>query len=365
MKFVKVPYNQVDWALLDSFPDRTFSQQKNWIEFICETQAGTPVIARLEDRGELRGFFTGVVVRRMGLRIMGSPFPGWTTPYMGFNLCEGVHRSDALCALIPFVFDDLKCHHLEVSDPYLSENDLLDNEVQLDSQRTLVSDLTLTEEQLFALMDGPVRTAIRKAQKSGVTIEEAQPQGFAEEHYVHLLDVFAKQNLQPTYGKERVEALIRHVYPSGNLLLLSAKDKEGRSIATGIFPGFNRISYFWANASLRPYQYLRPNEAMHWHAMRSWKSRKVHWHYWSPFSAYKRKYGGSDASMIAGRVSRNMIISLGRDMARAAYYSSRDAHSHIKSMSCAGLLQKVVSKMNYLKILCFILFGEALVTAEI
>jgi len=335
MKFVKVPYDQVDWALLDSFADRTFCQRKDWIDFVCETQSGDPVIARLEDRGELKGFFSGVIVSKMGLRIMGSPFPGWTTPYMGFNLCEGVSRADALSVLAPFVFTELHCHHLEISDPYLSGSDLLHNGIQLSSRRALVSDLSLSEEQLFARMSGPVRTAIRKAQKSGVTIEEAQPAGFAQEHYTQLLDVFAKQNLQPTYGQDRVEALIRHLYGSGNLLLLRAKDIDGRSIATGIFPGFNQMSYFWANASLRPYQHLRPNEAMHWYVMRYWKRRGVRWYHWSPFSEYKRKYGGADLTMIEGRISRNAVISLGRSLAHTVYYYSRDVRSRFKSIRAA------------------------------
>lgn len=345
MEFVKIPYDQVDWALLDSFADRTFSQRKSWVEFICESQAGEPVIARLEERGCVRGFFTGVIVRRMGLRIMGSPFPGWTTPYMGFNLCEGVSRSEALSALIPFVFDILNCHHLEISDPFLTESDLLDSGLQVSTQKTLLSDLSQSEEKLFSLMDGTVRTAIRKAQKSGVTIEEAAPDGFPDEHYIHLLDVFAKQNLQPTYGKDRVEALIRHFYPTGNLLLVRARDAEGRSIATGIFPGFNQVSYFWANASLRPFQHLRPNEAMHWYAMRYWKGRGIQWHCWAPLGTYKRKYGGAEALMIEGRVSRNAIISMGRSVAQAAYYSSRDIRSRIRSIAQTGIMRRLVSSI--------------------
>lgn len=358
MKFVKVPYQHVDWTLLDSFPDRTFSQQKEWIEFICRTQDGEPVIARLEERGEQRGFFTGVIVRRMGLRIMGSPFPGWTTPYMGFNLCEGVSRTEALAALIPFVFNDLGCHHLEISDPYLSEADLQENGIQAGSQKTLISDLRMSEDELFASMDGSVRTAIRKSQKHGVAIEEASPEGFAEEHYIQLLDVFAKQNLQPTYGRERIEALIQHFHPTGNLLLLRARDKEGRSIATGMFPGYNRISYFWANASLRTYQQLRPNEALHWYAMRYWKRRNIHWHYWAPLGAYKRKYGGKDAAMIEGRISRNTIVSLGRTMAESAYYYSRDAQSRLKSIRQIEIVRKVVLHMQYLKISLLLLLGD-------
>ena len=39
---------------------------------------------------------------------MGSPFPGWTTPYLGLNLAPGVSRADAVAALVPFVFQSLR-----------------------------------------------------------------------------------------------------------------------------------------------------------------------------------------------------------------------------------------------------------------
>src|SRR3989442_1557306 len=81
---------------------------------------------------------------------------------------------------------------------------------------------------------------VRKAEKSGVTIEEAHDIAFADEYYEQLKDVFAKQGLVPTYDVERVRALVRHMEPSGNVLLLRARDPEGKCIATGIFPGFNK-----------------------------------------------------------------------------------------------------------------------------
>src|SRR6202023_4090581 len=88
-----------------------------------------------------------------------------------------------------------------------------------------------------------------------------------------LQDVFAKQSLVPTYSVERVRALVRNVEPGGNVLLIRARDPEGKCIATGIYPGFNQIAEFWGNASFRAYQSLRPNEHSPWNAPRSWKTR--------------------------------------------------------------------------------------------
>src|SRR3546814_15089010 len=95
----------------------------------------------------------------------------------------------------------------------------------------------------------------------------------------------------PTYSRERVEKLIEHVHPSGSLLLLRARAPGGESIATGIFAGFGRYSTFWGNGSVTDMLHLRPNQALHWYAMRYWKARGVHLHAW----------GGDRKSVVLGK----------------------------------------------------------------
>ena len=81
------------------------------------------------------------------------------------------------------------------------------------------------------------------------------------------------------------------MHPSGDLLLLRARDPRGKSIATRIFPGYNRRSYFSGNASLREHQILPPNEAIHWSAMRYWHERGIAVHERGGAGDYKQKYG--------------------------------------------------------------------------
>jgi Acetyltransferase (GNAT) domain len=323
MKIEREPYEAVDWRELDAFGDRTFSQRRAWLDFVAETQSGEPVIARILDGCTTAGFFTGIIVRRMGLRIIGSPFPGWTTPFMGLNMAPGASRADAMEAIVPFVFRDLGCRHLEIADPLLTRRDMETFEAEVHVRRSFRSDLTMSVDTLFSGMESACRRCIRKAEKSGVTIEAADPAGFDHEYYGHLEDVFAKQNLRPTYGAERVAALIRHVHPTGDLLLLRARDGSGTSIATGIFAGFNTLSYFWGNGSLRQHQILRPNELIHWHALRTFKARGMHWHYWGGDGEYKRKYGGEEVLQLEFRLSRSRMIAMARDLARATYHYSR------------------------------------------
>lgn len=291
MKAKLIDPKEADWQKLDRFADRTVFQTREWIAFLRETQRAKVVVCELVDGGETAGYFTGLTFSRLGIRMLGSSFPGWTTPYIGFNLLPGASRKSALAAVEELAWNDLKCWHMEVSDAGFTVDDGKDLGFVCESYASYRTDLTQSEAQLFEGMESACRRCIRKAEKSGIVIEEAHDAGFADEYYEQLGDVFAKQGLVPTYPIERVRALIRNVEPVGRLLLLRARDKEGKCIATGIFPGFNKIAEFWGNASLRSSQQLRPNEAIHWYAMRYWKARGAEIYDWGGDGKYKEKYG--------------------------------------------------------------------------
>jgi hypothetical protein len=316
VKLHPIDFKTADWKLLDSFPDRTVFQTRAWLEFIAESQDASPILAEVRDGSDVVGYFSGLTFSKFGMKVLGGSFPGWTTPYIGFNLKPGVSRRSALEALEKFAWDELKCLHIEVSDPHFTFEDGEGLEFTAEHYGSYRTDLTKSEEELFNGMDSACRRCVRKAEKSGVVIEEAHDLAFADEYYEQLKDVFAKQGLVPTYSVERVRSLVKHVEPSGNVLLVRARNSEGKCIASGIFPGFNKIAEFWGNASFRQYQGLRPNEAIHWYAMRYWKRRGASIYDWGGEGSYKEKYG-----CVAHRVpwftkSRYQIIGALRNEAR-------------------------------------------------
>jgi len=315
----RIDLNRVPWEALDRFADRTVFQSHAWLQFVAEAQDATPVVAELRDGSDLVGYFSGATFSKFGLRVLGSSFPGWTTPYIGFNLKPEVSRPSALAALEKFAWDDLRVLHLEVSDPNFMPEDGANLGFNTEYYVSYRTDLTRTEDELFNAMESACRRCIRKAEKSGVMIEEAHDAAFADEYYEQLKDVFAKQGLVPTYPVERVRSLIKHLEPTGRILLLRARDSEGRCIGTGIFPGYNQIAEFWGNASLRAYQNLRPNEAIHWYAMRSWKQRGVAIYDWGGEGTYKEKYGCVVHRVPWFTKSRYEFLQVLRDEARSMF----------------------------------------------
>jgi CelD/BcsL family acetyltransferase involved in cellulose biosynthesis len=179
-------------------------------------------------------------------------------------------------------------------------------------------------------MTSACRRCIRKAEKEGVTIEEADDLAFADDYYAQLQDVFAKQSLVPSYGVERVRELIRNLQPTGRLLLLRATKPGGKCIATGIFPALNDTMYFWGGASWRSDQILRPNEAIMWYAMRYWKQRGVTTCDLGGGAEYKRKYGPSEVSRPLFRRSRFRWVGAARNLAKRAFRARQRVAGHLR-----------------------------------
>jgi hypothetical protein len=319
LKLFRLKLADVAWNVLDQLDDRTVFQTREWLAFIAETQNAEPVVAEVRQGSSRVGYFTGLMIRRMGVRILGSSFPGWTTPYVGFNLSPEISRRAALEALEVFAFRELGCWHLEVSDRSFQPEDGVPLGYSLDAYQSYETDLTRSEEELFNQMTSACRRCVRKAEKSGTRIEEAHGPAFAEEYYDQLKDVFAKQELVPTYDLERVQSLIRHLDSTGRLLLLRALDPQGRPIGTGIYPGMNKVALFWGNASYRHSQSFRPNEALHWYAMRYWKRQGVEVFDWGGGGEYKEKYGNRPASVPWFRKSRYRFLGTMRAEAKRLF----------------------------------------------
>ena len=123
----------------------------------------------------------------------------------------------------------------------------------------------------------------------------------------------------PTYDVERVRTLIKNLEPTGRLLLVRARDPEGKCIATGIFPGFNKIAEFWGNASFRSSQILRPNELIQWYVMRYWKRRGIEVYDWGGEGTYKEKYGCVPHQVPWFTKSRYQVVSKLRDEAKKMF----------------------------------------------
>ena len=331
------------WNRLEQFSDRLTFQTEEWIRFIAETQHATPVFAEVRDGSSVVGCFHSLTMKRFGCKILASPFPGWSTEYMGFNLQPGVPRWLALQPLEQFAFRDLGCVYFEVADRLFTMDDGLRAGLEQRISSSYETDLNRSEQEIFKAMKPPCRTCIRKAQRSGVVIEEAvADDAFINEYYDQLTEVFLRQGLLPTYSLQTLSNFIHCLSPTGNLALFRARNHEGNCIATGIYHGVNKFAQLWGNASLREYLPLRPNEALHWHALRYWRGRGAECFDWGGDGDYKAKYASRKVNVIRFSKSRVPFLSKLRDQAQRAYLQQHRLRSWWRHSAARTLISFTV-----------------------
>lgn len=324
--FQIIDLTDIDVKEYHSFPNKSVLTTKNWIEFVIEDSKAFPLIVRITENSRLVGYFTSLIVKKFGLKIVGSPFSGWSTPYMGFDLLDETEKIKVLPELTSYLMDKTKCSYLQIVDRDLKFEELeqlKSKNIIVEKTETLELGIDGDDAFLFKNMKTDCRNFIRQFERRGATIEQAQPNDeFAEEYYHQLLDVFAKQNLVPTYTAEKVKCLLRHLSKSDAVLCLRVISPDGEKIATSIFPAFNKKMFFWGGASLRQYQHYRPNEYMIYTAIKYWRDRGCTQFDMVGNRSYKKKFGSWEVQYPCITVSRYKILFSLKNMAAWLYYFS-------------------------------------------
>ena len=110
---------------------------------------------------------------------------------------------------MPFAFRSLGCVHVELKDRRLqgrrSRRAGVRQRASPGPSRWICP---ATRRRSSGGCRAPAGARCARREKVGVTVEQAAGGRFAEEYYGQLVDVFARQSLVPTYGVERVRALI-------------------------------------------------------------------------------------------------------------------------------------------------------------
>jgi hypothetical protein len=335
LRLERASIDDVPWPSLDAQPQRLVWQTRAWLEFLVETQGIKPIAARVADGSDEVGWFTGGIVRRFGFPILGSPMRGWSTPAIGFDLVPGADRTAAFARLRQFAFDELRCVHLELADRQLLDDAEVPEGFVVANLDGFELDIDADDDALMARFTSHGRRDVRRALRNGIVVSEVDPLApgdFAEEYHEQLRQASAKRGVVPTYGVDRVHALIRHLAPTDRLVLLRATTADGALAATGIFPGQPAgTAEFWGIASERQHQHLLPNEALMWSALRTWRDRGALRLNFGGGGTYKAKYGGTPHHLPWVRTSRFGALESARSAAKRLERSRRHGIHEVRT----------------------------------
>ena len=298
------------------YPDVEVFHGAPWLAFLADSQGAEPVVAVVRVGERTVGHFVGAIVRRYGVRILGSPLRGWGTQCMGFLLEEGADRRAAADALVRFAFNALGCVHVELADRLLDVDSMAGSGYVTEPGHTFRIDLNAPEDVMLKRMRPTTRNYIRQAQRKALQAMAVSDAGFADEYHAQLVEVFARQGLAPTYGVERVRQLMRALKDTGQLATMRVATRDGEGIATVIAIGRKDTAVLWGAAFRRSHAESHPNELLHWEAMRVWRARGAVRYDMGGGGDYKAKYGGVQVSTAHYYRSRYPFLRYGRIVVR-------------------------------------------------
>lgn len=143
------------------------------------------------------------------------------------------------------------------------------------SQTWLVA-LGENPEQIWAGLEGRARTAIRKAEKSGVAIRPADRPGDLDLYYALHCETYARTGVRP-HAPAYFETIWSAFLPSG-LARVWFAEIEGTAVAAGNFAVYKGGGWYWTGASSARGLAVEAGSLLQWHAMRWMAAAGVRWY---------------------------------------------------------------------------------------
>jgi CelD/BcsL family acetyltransferase involved in cellulose biosynthesis len=254
-------------GVLAGFPQHTLFHRACWLRLLAECHRGEPWLARVDEGGNCVAAWPAIALRRGPFRILGSPLPGWNTPFLGPLFADGADVPAILAAvqqrrtLGRVAYQELRV--LESAVPV----DLAPFGFQrLGHYDTLYLDLARSEEELFAGMKRQCKQQVRKARHERVEVREEPDAAFADEFAAMAAEVFGKWGKRPQFDAGTVRSAWRHLAPSGAIRALSAF-RDGRRLSTYVLLQDGHTMYAWLAASWQEARQFSAGSLVQWEAI--------------------------------------------------------------------------------------------------
>lgn len=261
-----------------------------WISFLEKNQNGNPIILELAESGRTVAVFVGMLVKKMGFKVLGSPFEGWLTPDMGFIRLEDFDINDALRSVARYAFKTLRCSYIQICDKNIKKEEL-DNSIKYFEGNLLQLPISSDVEKVIESFTKNGRRDVRAATRKGLEVKKVPfDREFVDNYYSQLVEVFAMQNLKPFYGKDKLYDLVDAFKDSPEKVLALSAELDNKCVATVLSFGLNHWGYYLGAASFKEQRQKLPNERLFLAFVEHWAERSVGNLDLVGYREYKMKY---------------------------------------------------------------------------
>src|SRR5690554_6794796 len=164
MKLINVTsqMNKDKWnVLIEDYPLKTIYHQWEWLEFIRKSQKLNLIIYEIIDDDLIVGYFPGFLVFKGPLKILASPIPGWTTPYLG-PLLDKDFPQERFFSEFKNLMRKEKYHFAEITNINLDGEAARNSGLIVSERITYVSEIAPTSEQILNKFRKSTKFAVRK-----------------------------------------------------------------------------------------------------------------------------------------------------------------------------------------------------------
>jgi hypothetical protein len=291
----------------------TAFHRMDWLRMLATEHRCTLWALALMSGEDVHGI-APLFVRRYGpLLIAGSPLVVEETPYLGIA-CPTEHLPTALPALLHSSWQR-GAHFVRLMQRERVPDLALPGSVVVLEKHTHRLDLQVSEAELLRGMEGRCRTAIRKAEKSGVTVHEETGDGWIGEFHEMLSGIYHAQRLavpnEERFFKSAWAALVdgqRHAFLAR---------VGGTMVAGAIIVRDGDRAYYLTGASKAAFNSLSPNNLVQWSAIQRMRALGVTSYDFvgsdiERLARFKRSFGGVLSTHACIEAARTPIIHLVR-----------------------------------------------------
>ncbi|MEO8075170.1 MAG: GNAT family N-acetyltransferase [Acidobacteriota bacterium] len=292
--------------LISRYPNDTVFHSSSWHQALNECLPGEVRRFQIEQDGQTCGHWCGFMVTKFGLKVFGAPLPGTATDYMYPLFVSAPPVVDFLDAVRAWATAG-GVSMIDLGGEYLDDVTLLSQGYRVRHTRTYRVDLSGGEDAVWRRLKPAMRNKVRKAEKSGVTIEQDTSPAFAPSFFKMLQAVFRRQNKVPTYGLRRIESVVRLLQGSGRLIPLVAL-RNGEPLASMILLLDRRTAYYWAGASYETAYPFGANDLLQWRALQLSVARGITVYDACGGGDYKEKFGGTFVTLPGGHLTLHHVV---------------------------------------------------------
>ena len=331
---------EANWdRLVRPYETRELFHQLVWLDYLEATQGAKKVLYRLMAGSDCMGYFCGAVVKKGPFKVFATPLKGWGTNFMGPIADRDLDQQAFLRALDELArregFDMVEMESRALSGEILAKAGYEPTE----GKTYLVQLGPENPEAMWKNLDSTCRNRIRKAQKSGLVVEDADDPMMVEEFYQQYTALLARKKQPSPYSRERPRQLFDYLKKKDMLFALRIKSKSGEVVATGLFPHDERSMYFWGGASPLAFRQFCPNEFLHWSAMSLAAERGLQTYDMCGYGQFKKKFGGELVYLKRWHKCYSPVTRLARKMYQT-YYGYRQRILGGLAKPAAALRQK-------------------------